>query len=75
MLLHYGAEAGVDNMKLAACIDSRDSLARVEANMLEGEALGVEETPTSFINGRVIAGDQPAADFYKLIDEALHDAK
>ena len=75
MLLHFGAEAGVDNMKLAACIDARASLPRVEANMREGEALGIGQTPTSFINGRVIVGAPAAADFYKLIDEALHDAK
>jgi protein-disulfide isomerase len=75
MLLHFGAEAGVDNMKLAACIDSRDSLARVEANMREGEALGIGQTPTSFINGRALVGAPPSADIYKLIDEAMRDPK
>jgi len=75
MLLHIAAEVGVDNMKLAACIDAKDSLARVEANMHEGDALGVSQTPTSFINGRSITGASPAADFDKVIDEALHDHK
>jgi protein-disulfide isomerase len=75
ILLHLGAEVGVDNPKLAACIDSRNSLSRVEANMREGEAIGVSQTPTSYINGNVIIGAPPATDFYKLIDEALHGAK
>jgi len=75
MLLHIGAEAGVDNMKLAACIDAKASLSRVEANMREGEALGVGQTPTSYVNGRMLVGAPPAADFYKLIDEAMHDPK
>ena len=75
MLLHYGAEAGVDNMKLAACIDSQGSLTRVEANMREGEALGVNQTPTNYINGRVLVGAPPSADIDKLIDEAMHDPK
>jgi protein-disulfide isomerase len=75
MLLHAGAEAGVDNMKLAACIDAKDTLSRVEANMHEGDALGVNQTPTNFINGRILIGAPPAADFYKLIDEAMHDPK
>jgi protein-disulfide isomerase len=75
MLLHFGAEAGVDNMKLAACIDSRGSLSRVEANMREGEALGIGQTPTSFINGRTLVGAPPSADIYKLIDEAMRDTK
>ena len=75
MLLHLGAEAGVDNMKLAACIDTRDSLSRVEANMHEGEALGIGQTPTSFINGRSLVGAPPSTDFYKLIDDAMRDPK
>jgi len=75
MLLHFGAEAGLDNMKLAACIDSKETLARVEANMREGEALGVAQTPTSYVNGRPFIGGTPLADLYKLIDEALHDPK
>lgn len=75
MLLHLGAQAGIDNLKLAACIDSRGSLSRVEANMREGEALGVTQTPTSFINGRIIVGAGASTDFYKLIDEAMRDSK
>jgi len=74
-LLHVAAEAGVDNLKLAACIDSKDSLPRVEANLQEGDALGVGQTPTSFINGRTLIGAPAASDFYKLIDEAMHDSR
>jgi protein-disulfide isomerase len=75
LLLHMAAEAGVDNMKLAACIDAKDSLPRVEANIQEADALGVTQTPTLFINGRTLVGAPPAADLYKVIDEALHDGK
>ena len=74
-LLHIAAEVGVDNLKLAACIDSKGSLPRVEANIQEGDALGVGQTPTSFINGRTLVGSPVASDFYKLIDEAMHDSK
>ncbi|MGO8790086.1 MAG: DsbA family protein [Terriglobia bacterium] len=75
ILLHLGAEVGVDNMKLAACIDSKNSLPRVEANMHEGDALGVASTPTSFINGRILVGAPVSTDFDKLIDEGLQDTK
>jgi protein-disulfide isomerase len=74
-LLHFGAQAGVDNMKLAACIDSKASLSRVEANMREGEALGVSQTPTSYINGRPVIGAPPSADLDKIIEEAIRDNK
>lgn len=75
MLLHIAAEVGVDNMKLAACVDAKSSLSRVEANMREADALGVGQTPTSYINGRILIGAPPATDIEKLIDEALHDSK
>ncbi len=75
MLLHLGAEVGVDNMKLAACVDSKQTLPRVEANMHEGEALGVGQTPTSYINGRILIGAPPSAEIFKAIDEALKEVK
>ncbi len=75
MLLHFGAEAGIDNMKLAACIDAKESLPRVEANMREGEALGVSQTPSSYINGKLVVGGPLSVELYKLIDQALHDSK
>ena len=65
----------MDNMKLAACIDAKDSMPRVEANIREADALGVAQTPTIFINGRILVGAPQAADVYKVIDEALHDGK
>jgi protein-disulfide isomerase len=74
-LLHFGAEAGVDNMKLAACIDSKASLSRVEANLREGEALGINQTPTSFINGASVIGGPPSAELDKIIDQAMRDNK
>ena len=75
LFLHLGAEAGVDNIKLASCIDSKASLPRVEANMHEGDALGITQTPTSYINGRILIGAPAPAEFEKIIDEALHNAK
>ncbi|MGD0006967.1 MAG: thioredoxin domain-containing protein [Terriglobia bacterium] len=40
--------------RLAACIDSKASLSRVEAARQEGNDLGVNKTPTTFVNGRII---------------------
>jgi len=70
-LLALGDDAGVDRSRLAACIDSKASLSRVEAARQEGEDLGVDKTPTTFVNGRIIAGLAPQATFYKIVDEAL----
>ena len=75
LLLHLAAEAGIGNPKLAGCIDSKDSLPRVEANMQEADALGVAQTPTIFINGRSLPGAAPTSTLEKVIDEALHETK
>jgi protein-disulfide isomerase len=69
------AEAGIDNMKLAFCLDSRASQPRIDADLQEGQALGIVSTPTSFINGRVVVGAPTLDDICKLIDEALKDSK
>ncbi len=74
-LLHFAAETGIDNMKLAACIDNKASLSRVEASQREGEALGVNSTPTSFVNGHVVVGAPDITALSKIIDEALRAAK
>jgi protein-disulfide isomerase len=75
MLLHYGAQVGIDSVKLAACVDAKTSLPRVEASLQEGQALGIASTPTSFINGKVLVGAPQPADFFKILDEALRAAK
>ncbi len=70
MLLYFGQRVGLDRLKLAACIDSKATLPRIEATLHEGEELGVNSTPTFFINGRMIVGADPQA-FYQLVNEAL----
>lgn len=75
LLLTYGEQAGVDRLKLAACIDSKASLPRVEANLHEAEKLQVARTPTLFINGKMLVGFPPADSFYQIVDEALRVAE
>ncbi|HEV2350308.1 MAG TPA: DsbA family protein [Terriglobia bacterium] len=74
-LLQYGEEAGIDRDKLAACIDSKASLPRVEENKREGEKLDINSTPTSFINGRIVVGAPPPEQYFALVDEALRAGK
>jgi len=70
-MLQYGEEVGIDRLKLAACMDSQASLPRVEEGKREGTELGVNSTPTSFINGRMVVGMPPAEQYFALVDEAL----
>jgi protein-disulfide isomerase len=70
-LLALGDDAGVDRSRLAACVDSKASLSRVEEARQEGKNLGINGTPTTFVNGRIIVGPAPQTTFYKIVDEAL----
>lgn len=70
-LLALGDEPGVERSRLAVCIDSKASLSQVEAARQEGEDLGVNKTPTTFVNGRIIVGLASQATFDKIVDEAL----
>lgn len=75
MLLNLASQAGIDSLKLAACVDSKASLPRVEENMHEGQLLGVDRTPTTYINGKPVVGTPAPETFYEAIDEALRAAK
>jgi protein-disulfide isomerase len=71
LLLYYGQQVGLDRLKLASCLDSKASLPRVEEDLREGRELGVDRTPTFFINGRLLIGGGPPDAFYRHVDEAL----
>jgi protein-disulfide isomerase len=75
MLLTYGEQAGVDRVRLAACLDAKTSLPRVEEDMAEAKRLKIMSTPTCFVNGKMIVGLPSPDAFYKAVDEALRGAK
>jgi protein-disulfide isomerase len=74
-VISYGEQVGVDRLRLAACIDSKTPLPRIEESFKEGQAVGVQSTPTSFINGRMIVGLPSADAYFKAIDKALSGGK
>ncbi len=74
LLLDFGQRAGLDRLKLATCLDSKESLPRVEADMHEGQKLGIMSTPTLFIDGTPVVGLSPDR-IYQMIDKALQAAR
>lgn len=70
LLLDFGQRAGLNQLKLSVCMDSKASLPRVEADMQEGHKLGIMSTPTLFINGTPVVG-LSADRIYALIDKDL----
>lgn len=74
-LLSLGEQAGIDRLRLASCLDSKASLARIQADYAEAVKLQVNFTPTCFINGHPVVGAAPPEAYYKVIDGLLAKAK
>ncbi|HEY8515878.1 MAG TPA: DsbA family protein [Candidatus Binatia bacterium] len=70
-LLELAKEAGADEAKVKACYDAGETKPIVEATLAEAEAIGVNSTPTFFINGRRLSGAQSLDAFKALIDPEL----
>jgi protein-disulfide isomerase len=63
----------LDSAKLQACVKDQKEDA-VKTSVKEGESLGVSGTPTLFVNGQMMDGARPIADFRALFDSALAQA-
>jgi protein-disulfide isomerase len=63
----------LDVPKLQACVKAQDEKA-VRASMREGESVGVEATPTMFVNGQKLDGAVSADEVRIALDQALKDA-
>ncbi len=68
-----GKRDNVDSGKLDACIAKQDESV-IRASMKEGDALGVDGTPTLFVNGERAVGALPQATLWTIVDRAIRDA-
>ncbi len=73
MTIEQGQKSGLKMDQLQACVKAQDDQA-VKASQNEAELLGIDSTPTIFINGQKISGALPAADIQAVINRALLDA-
>ena len=49
---------GVDGVRLSACVNGGTMEARISKDIKEGNSLGVNSTPTFFVNGKMVVGGQ-----------------
>jgi protein-disulfide isomerase len=68
-----GQRHNLDVAKLQACVKAQDEKA-VRASIHEGDIVGVEATPTMFVNGRKLDGAVPPDEVRLALDQALKDA-
>jgi protein-disulfide isomerase len=55
----------------AACLDSQRHKDEIEADANDAARIGITGTPSFVINGRILVGALPFADFKAVIDEEL----
>lgn len=65
-------KVGADSSKFDACMSSNKFMAAIEADMEQGKNLGVQSTPTFFVNGQLINGAHPIEVFSQIIDTELN---
>lgn len=66
----YATELGLDIAKFKADIDSSDVKKAVADDLSEGQSLGINGTPTFFINGKAIVNPQSYDQFLSVIRAA-----
>jgi len=71
--LLQGQKHNLDVVKLQACVKAQDESA-VKASLKEGDAIGVEATPTLFVSGQELDGAVSLNELRAALDRALKDA-
>ena len=74
-LKQHATALGLDAAAFNACLDSSKYGERVRDGVAQGTRLGVNSTPTIYINGRMLSGAQPYETFVSVIDEELSRAR
>jgi protein-disulfide isomerase len=58
-VLEFAKQQNLDTLQLSSCVQNGATAKLVEENLDQGRALGVQQTPTMFLNGRQVAGAVP----------------
>ncbi len=74
-VLEFAKTKGIEPVQLNACIDNKATLAEVERSALEGRALGINSTPTLYVNGRKLVGQAPWPQLKQIIEHEIEYAK
>jgi len=72
-LLKFAAQLNLAEAAFAACLDSHKYRDFVLISRAQGQQIGVQGTPTIFINGQGVPGFLPFEELQQLIEEALKE--
>lgn len=74
-LISYAKEVGLDTKRFGADYESSRYAGLVQADFQRGQSIGVNGTPTFFINDQVLVGLQPLGVFESAIEDARREAE
>ena len=70
-LKQHARDLQLDMNRFETDLSKNEDKKRIDADVAEAKALGINGTPGTFINGRFVEGAQPFEVFAKIIDEEL----
>jgi protein-disulfide isomerase len=68
MLMNWAPANGIDALQLSRCLDSKETDVQVAKDIEEAKNLGINSTPTLFVNGRKLAGTAGWEQLQKIIE-------
>jgi len=74
-LLEFAKSHALEAAPLQGCLGSPETAAEVEESAKEGRALGVNSTPTMFLNGRRLVGSLPWGEMKEILTQELAFSK
>jgi protein-disulfide isomerase len=74
-LKEYATKIGLDRAKFDAGLDSGKFAEQVKRDLNDGNRLGIDSTPTVFINGRKFTGEKTHDNLKATIDSILKDSE
>ncbi len=69
--IQYAADLGLNIEEFTACLSSGKHDQFIQQDMEFSSNLGIQSTPTFFVNGLALVGAQPLSSFQQLIDKEL----
>jgi protein-disulfide isomerase len=71
----YARDLGLNMGAFDSCLDSHQVQSTINASAQYGAGLGIDSTPTFFINGIPVIGAQPFEVFQQIVDQELSGKK
>lgn len=74
-VVEFAKANAIETVQLGSCMDAKTTEAEVNRSVAEGRALGLNSTPSLFVNGRRVVGQVPWPQLKQIIDHEIEYAK